>query len=201
MREGRARGESKGWRLVEVRGGTGLRLASYRAEGRSWCGRGGGGKHGRRPSMVVELSGEAVSGGEARRRLGAPVRIEGGSVGRRMGSGAGMGKGARKAVVLCSRWRKWSSGRLGFRVLVSSRIERGGGGGELRGVLTGDGVDGWLSYQSSFGLASGQVLCVSQGTLLPSSVNPRYRIYGTMCNARSNLISGKHFDLEKWFCI
>jgi hypothetical protein len=41
----------------------------------------------------------------------------------------------------------------------------------------------------------------SQGTRLPSSVNPRYRIRGTMCNARSNLISAKHFDLEKGFCI
>jgi hypothetical protein len=41
----------------------------------------------------------------------------------------------------------------------------------------------------------------SQGTLLPLSVNLRYRIRGTMCNARSNLISGKHFDLEKGFCI
>jgi hypothetical protein len=30
-----------------------------------------------------------------------------------------------------------------------------------------------------FGLASGQVLRRSQGTLLPSSVNPRYRIHGT----------------------
>jgi hypothetical protein len=62
-------------------------------------------------------------------------------------------------------------------------------------------VDGWLLYQSSFGLASRQVLRRSQGTLLPSSVNPRYQICGTMCNARSNLISGKHFDLEKGFCI
>jgi hypothetical protein len=62
-------------------------------------------------------------------------------------------------------------------------------------------VDGVYSYQTSFGLASGQVLHRSQGTLLPSSVNPRYRICGTMCNARSNLISGKHFDLEKGFCI
>jgi hypothetical protein len=40
-------------------------------------------------------------------------------------------------------------------------------------------VDGVYSYQTSIGLASGQVLCCSQGTLLPSSVNPRYRIRGT----------------------
>jgi hypothetical protein len=40
-------------------------------------------------------------------------------------------------------------------------------------------VDGVYSYQTSFGLASGQVLSRSQGTLLPSSVNPRYRIRGT----------------------
>jgi hypothetical protein len=32
-RQGSARGESKGWRLVEVRGGTALRLAFYRVEG------------------------------------------------------------------------------------------------------------------------------------------------------------------------
>jgi hypothetical protein len=50
-------------------------------------------------------------------------------------------------------------------------------------------------------LASGQVLRRSQGTLLPLSVNPRYRIRGTMCNSISNLISGKHFDLENRFCI
>jgi hypothetical protein len=62
-------------------------------------------------------------------------------------------------------------------------------------------VDGVYAYQVSFGLASGQVLCRSQGTLLPLSVNPRYRICGTMCNTRSNLISRKHFDLEKGFCI
>jgi hypothetical protein len=41
------------------------------------------------------------------------------------------------------------------------------------------GVDGVYSYQTSFGLASVQVLHRSQGTLLPSSVNPRYRIRGT----------------------
>jgi hypothetical protein len=31
-------------------------------------------------------------------------------------------------------------------------------------------VDGWLSYQSSYGFASGQILRRSQGTLLPLSV-------------------------------
>jgi hypothetical protein len=62
-------------------------------------------------------------------------------------------------------------------------------------------VDGLYVDQTSFGHASGQVLRRSQGTLLPLSVNPRYRIRGTMCNTRSNLISGKHFDLEKGFCI
>jgi hypothetical protein len=35
----------------------------------------------------------------------------------------------------------------------------------------------------------------------PRLVNPRYRIRGTMRNARSNLISEKHFDLENGFCI
>jgi hypothetical protein len=40
-------------------------------------------------------------------------------------------------------------------------------------------VDSVYSYQTSFGLASGQVLCRSQRTLLPSSVNPRYRICRT----------------------
>jgi hypothetical protein len=62
-------------------------------------------------------------------------------------------------------------------------------------------IDGLYVYQISFGLASGQVLRCSQGTLLPLSVNPRYRICGRLCNARFNLISGKHFDLEKGFCI
>jgi hypothetical protein len=42
---------------------------------------------------------------------------------------------------------------------------------------------------------------VVKGPFFPRVVNPRYRIRGTMCNARSNLISGKHFDLEKGFCI
>jgi hypothetical protein len=40
-------------------------------------------------------------------------------------------------------------------------------------------VDSVYAYQTSFGLASGQVLHRSQGNLLPSSVNPRYRIRGT----------------------
>jgi hypothetical protein len=35
-------------------------------------------------------------------------------------------------------------------------------------------VDGLYVYQTSFGLASRQVLRCSQGTLLPLSVNPRY---------------------------
>jgi hypothetical protein len=42
---------------------------------------------------------------------------------------------------------------------------------------------------------------VVKGPFFPRVVNPRYRIRGTMCNARSNLISGKHFDLEKGLCI
>jgi hypothetical protein len=49
-------------------------------------------------------------------------------------------------------------------------------------------VDGVYSYYTSSGLASRQILRRSQGTLLPSSVNPRYRIRGTMCDARINLI-------------
>jgi hypothetical protein len=40
-------------------------------------------------------------------------------------------------------------------------------------------VDGVYSYQTAIRLASGQVLRRSQGTLLPSSVNPRYHICGT----------------------
>jgi hypothetical protein len=40
-------------------------------------------------------------------------------------------------------------------------------------------VDSVYAYQTSFGLASRQILRRSQGTLLPSSVNPRYRIRGT----------------------
>jgi hypothetical protein len=42
---------------------------------------------------------------------------------------------------------------------------------------------------------------VVKGPFFPQVVNPRYRICGTMCNARSNLISRKHFDLERGFCI
>jgi hypothetical protein len=42
---------------------------------------------------------------------------------------------------------------------------------------------------------------VVKGPFFPRVVNPRYQICGTMCNARSNIISGKHFDLEKGFCI
>jgi hypothetical protein len=49
--------------------------------------------------------------------------------------------------------------------------------GQLVGRLSA--VDGVYSYQTSIRLASGQVLRRSQGTLLPSSVNPRYRIRGT----------------------
>jgi hypothetical protein len=60
-------------------------------------------------------------------------------------------------------------------------------------------VDGVNAYQVSFGLASVQVHHRSQGTLLPLSVNPRYWIHGTMCNARSNLISGKALILKRGF--
>jgi hypothetical protein len=41
-----------------------------------------------------------------------------------------------------------------------------------------ESVEGVYLYQTSFGLASRQVLRCSQGTLLPSSVNPRYQIRG-----------------------
>jgi hypothetical protein len=50
-------------------------------------------------------------------------------------------------------------------------------------------VDGLYSYQTSLGLAGGEVLRRSQGTLLPSSVNPRYRICGT--NVRCKILSIK----------
>jgi hypothetical protein len=40
---------------------------------------------------------------------------------------------------------------------------------------------------------------VVKGLFFPRVVNPRYQIHGTMCNTRSNLISGKHFDLETGF--
>jgi hypothetical protein len=39
--------------------------------------------------------------------------------------------------------------------------------------LRGLGVDGRLSYQSSYGFASGQIPRRSQGTLLPSSGEPK----------------------------
>jgi hypothetical protein len=71
--------------------------------------------------------------------------------------------------------------------------------GELRGPCHRPGmqslgrstVDGIYSYETSSGLASGQIFRRSQETLLPSSVNPRYRICGTMCDARINLIKSR----------
>jgi hypothetical protein len=42
---------------------------------------------------------------------------------------------------------------------------------------------------------------IVKGPFFPRVVNTRYRIRGTMCHARSNLISRKHFDLEKGVCI
>jgi hypothetical protein len=62
-------------------------------------------------------------------------------------------------------------------------------------------VDGVNAYQVSFGLASLQVHHRRQGSLLPLSVSPRYRICGTMCNAISNLISGKYLISRGCFCI
>jgi hypothetical protein len=47
------------------------------------------------------------------------------------------------------------------------------------GVPMWDDVDSVYSYQTSFGLARGQVLRRIQETLLPSSVNPRNQIHGT----------------------
>jgi hypothetical protein len=58
-----------------------------------------------------------------------------------------------------------------------------------RPQLRAETVDGVYLYQTSIRLASGQVLCRSQGTLLPSSVNPRYRIRGT--NALCKILSIK----------
>jgi hypothetical protein len=47
--------------------------------------------------------------------------------------------------------------------------------GEVRGgAEVWSSVDGVYAYQTSIGLASRQVLYRNQGTLLPSSVNPRY---------------------------
>jgi hypothetical protein len=62
-----------------------------------------------------------------------------------------------------------------------------------------DSIDGVDAYQVSFGLASVQVHRRSQGTLLPLNVNPKCRIRGTMCNARSNLISEKALILERGY--
>jgi hypothetical protein len=50
-------------------------------------------------------------------------------------------------------------------------------------------------------LQADKCLVVVKGPFFPRVVNPRYQIRGTMCNARSNLISGKHLDLENGFCI
>jgi hypothetical protein len=51
-------------------------------------------------------------------------------------------------------------------------------------IVCDHAVDGRLSYQSSYGFASGQIHRRSQGPFFPRVVNPRYRIRGTMCNAR-----------------
>jgi hypothetical protein len=40
---------------------------------------------------------------------------------------------------------------------------------------------------------------VAKGPFFPQVMNPRYRIRGTMCNARSNLISGKALILKRGF--
>jgi hypothetical protein len=80
-------------------------------------------------------------------------------------------------------WGEWMSTTVMAEDGSTRRWEAGVRGSRGRRARTGDGsstgVDGVYAYQTSFGLASGQVLHHSQGTLLPSSVNPRYQICGT----------------------
>jgi hypothetical protein len=69
-------------------------------------------------------------------------------------------------------------------------------GARKRGLLTV-----YIRVKVQVDLQTDKSPVVVKGPFFPRVVNPRYRIRGTMCNARSNLISGKHFDLEKGFCI
>jgi hypothetical protein len=68
-------------------------------------------------------------------------------------------------------------------------------GTRKRGLLT---VNSCIKFRLD--LQADKSSVVVKGPFFPQ-VNPRYPIRGKMCNARSNLISGKHFDLEKGFCI
>jgi hypothetical protein len=61
---------------------------------------------------------------------------------------------------------------------VAPECAKGPGGRRARGnlgprELSSPAVDGRLSYQSSYGFASKQIPCRSQGTLLPSSGEPK----------------------------
>jgi hypothetical protein len=73
--------------------------------------------------------------------------------------------------VLWTWWSHFSSGALGFKGRSRRRA--------VIRVFTAPSwwhrriVDGRLSYQSSYGFASRQIPCCSQGTLLPSSGEPK----------------------------
>jgi hypothetical protein len=71
-----------------------------------------------------------------------------------------------------------------------------GNGARKRGLLTV-----YIRVKVLVELQADKSPVIVKGPFFPRVVNPRYRICGTMCNARSNLISGKHFDLEKGLCI
>jgi hypothetical protein len=71
-----------------------------------------------------------------------------------------------------------------------------GNGARKRGLLTI-----YIRVKVQVDLQAEGSPVVVNGPFFPRVVIPRYRIRGTMCNARSNLISRKHFDLEKGVCI
>jgi hypothetical protein len=71
-----------------------------------------------------------------------------------------------------------------------------GNGARKRGLLTV-----YIHVKVQVDLQADKSPVVVKGPFFPRVVNPRYLIRGTMCNARYNLISGKHIDLEKGFCI
>jgi hypothetical protein len=87
------------------------------------------------------------------------------------GTGLGVGNESRPVGTQCSR-NPASDRRSQARSGVRARR------------YGGEAVDGAYSYQSSYGFASRQIPRRSQGALFPRVVNPRYRIHGTMCNAR-----------------
>jgi hypothetical protein len=65
-----------------------------------------------------------------------------------------------------------------------------------------DAVDGRLSYQSSYGFASEQIHCHSQGTLLPSSGEPKVSNLWNKCATQGfNLVKQEKLSFNEPNCI